>query len=100
MLRLVSEIGDFVGVRLQVEELRHVDLRIADQLPAIVANGPLHLAVSQKQRVANARRFALNDRLQTLAVEASGNIGAEEIADGRKNIEQINEGLRFAARNS
>src|SRR5436190_1172032 len=87
LLRLVGEVGQLVGIGLEVEELRHVDLWIADQLVARIADGSLDVAVAKEERVANSGRFAFDHGLEALAIEAGRDVGTDQVADSRENVE-------------
>ena len=55
---LVSEVVQFVWVVQHIEELLFVDLRIANQLPALIADTTLHVFVSVKHNVPARERLS------------------------------------------
>jgi len=73
-----------------------VDLWIADQLPAIIADGALHVAIRRTQRVANLGLLALQDPGQAATVDIARRFNACQATDSRQHVEQVNERVRVA----
>jgi len=92
---LGRQVVHFVRIGLKVEQLGLVDLRIADQLPAIGADRSLHVAIGGEGAVADLGGIAPQHGHQALAVQARRYRHAAQLAHGRIHVEQIGDGLRF-----
>lgn len=68
MLRVGGQVVDLGGVGPEVEELGLVDLRVANQLVALVADRARQTGLGKKHGVAHARRFAAPDGGEIRAV--------------------------------
>ena len=64
------EVGQFQRIGGEVEELRAVDLGIADEFPAVVAHRALHVSVAGVEDVADFRGAAVDDRREAAGFEA------------------------------
>ncbi len=74
---------------LQVEQLRHVHFGIPDQLPAIVADSALHVAVGEEQLGSRGGRLAGDHRPEAGAVHPLRNDGADQVGHGGVDVEQV-----------
>ena len=61
MLRLLSQVDQFLRVRLEVEELRAIDEGVADELPPSVTDRPHAVAISKISAFADGRFLAAHD---------------------------------------
>ena len=83
---LVGEVDQLVRVIREIEELGAIHERIADELPAIVADGALAVAVGGVEHVADFRLIAMENRNEAFAVDAGWNFRACEFSNGREQI--------------
>ncbi len=64
--RQVASVGRIV---LQVEQLRSIDLRIADQLPWLISHRPLDMPLGEKHGIPHFLGFAAEDGHQGSTVQ-------------------------------
>ena len=89
-----------MGVVLQVEQLRAVDLREPKELPSFVAHRSLGVLVGQEDGVADLRSLAADDRREAPPVEAFRHGRSDEIAGGREDVVNVCQRVRLAPRDA
>ncbi len=84
---ILQKILHLIGVGLEIEELRHIHRRTANQLEAIVAQCPLEVEAREEQLNASQLRFPFDDRKKAHAVDAVRCCGdTDEIAERRARL--------------
>lgn len=89
---VLGEVMDFVGIVGEVEELAMVDLGVADEFPAVVAEGAHEVGVGKKDGVADFGARRDPEWLEVVAVEAVGGGNTGEGAEGGEEVEEVGEG--------
>ena len=89
LLRIGGEVAHFERVSSQIKELRPIDLRIPDQLPAVLADGALHVREGGQDRLTRRPDISRQPRGEApaLALLRRGQPG--ERAERRENIREI-----------
>lgn len=89
MLGTAGEGNQLVWIGSEVEKLRPIDERIADQLPAAVTDRPHTVAVGGHEHVADASRSALDDGPQRPPLDAGGSLRTGIVDECRKEIHEV-----------
>src|SRR5262245_8754629 len=89
LARLIGPAGQIerlVRVVLEIEKLRFVNLRVSDQLPVVVAHGPLHVFVGSEEIIARLEAFAGKQRRQAFAFRTFRHRRPRQLANCRAQI--------------
>ena len=89
MLRQSRQVLGLVRVGLEIEELGAVDVRIADELPASVAEGLLDRLITEHQERPTRLRRILEHVRELASVGTRGSGDAAELAEGGQDVEEI-----------
>jgi hypothetical protein len=87
----IREVVQLCGVAPEVEKLGFVDLGIDNQLPPIVAKGPLDLTVGGEDRVADLGPISVEDRQKAEAFATFRRRHMGDVPERREDVEQISE---------
>ena len=93
MLGLAREIGDLVRIVLQIEKLRAIHLRVADELPAVVADGALHIPVRKDHRAARGLRRIVQRSGELGALAGLRRADSAQLSERGHHVEQIAHGI-------
>ena len=91
--RPVGEVRHLVRVALQIEELRAVHLRVANELPAAIGVSALHILVGEQQLRAGGLRGVAERGAEVASFAALRRGHAAKFAERGKDIEEVAHGL-------
>jgi len=86
---VLSQVVQFIRIILQVEQLREIDLRIANELPPIIPNGTLHILIKSKHRLSVAPGFPRYYTRLAFTLDLRWNGCSGEFAYGGEKIVQL-----------